>query len=140
MRAEIEALKEFQSVLQQKTGVEEHLVGQNFIAGSDTASLRAKLVEEEAQELYDALQLEDTSQVLKECCDVLYVVYGVAAVYNLPLEEAFWRVHENNMLKLKSASIREDGKLMKPPGLPKVQLGDLVARLQQANSGTEGIR
>ena len=64
---------------------------------------RRKLIEEEFEELNDAVLLkEGKEQELKELCDLLYVVYG--AVYERGLSSviapAFNRVHDNNMLKL----------------------------------------
>lgn len=93
---------------------------------------RKALILEETKELLDEMpQLEDSvhdhEHMLKEACDVLYVVYGLAAALGWDIDHAFKRVHANNMLKLQNGSIRDDGKLLKPTNHPKVDLSDLVA-------------
>ena len=90
--------------------------------------LRMNLVEEEFKELEDG---EDPEHVLKELCDLLYVVYGFAATYGWDIDEAFNRVHESNMSKLGPDGYpiyREDGKIMKGPNYKEPYLGDLVGK------------
>lgn len=115
-----EALIEFHKTMFNKTGDWKADTNQKLIIGNPTAQLRAALISEEALELCDALLLEDESQVRKELCDLLYVLYGTVVVFNLPIEEDFERVHENNMLKFKTASVGPNGKLIKHPDHPKV--------------------
>ena len=87
--------------------------------------LRRKLIREEVDELIEAMCFEDREAVAKELADVLYVVLPVAFIFDIPIQEVFNRVHDNNMLKLNNATIREDGKILKDPNHPKVVLGDL---------------
>ena len=101
--------------------------------------LRLKLLREEFYELElevaDAIYLqkhhkrepgeEHKAAILKEMCDLQYVLSGLAVSLDLPLEEAFNRVHANNMTKL-GGPVREDGKIMKPEGYKKVNLEDMV--------------
>ena len=57
-------------------------------------------------------------QLTKELADLLYVVYGTAVTFNLPLQEVFEEVHKSNMSKLGDDGrpiYREDGKVMKGP-------------------------
>jgi hypothetical protein len=54
------------------------------------------------------------------------VIFGTAAIYGLYIEEAFARVHENNMLKLTTGNLNDLGKFVKAKDHPKVYLGDLV--------------
>lgn len=61
---------------------------------------------------------EAMAHVLKELCDLLYVAYGFAVAYNLPVLEAFNRVHASNMSKLGNDGKpihRDDGKVLKGP-------------------------
>ena len=89
-------------------------------------SMRFKLITEELSEFTDAT---DKENLLKELADLLYVVYGYAATYGLPIDEAFKRVHESNMSKLGDDGkplYREDGKVLKGPNYKPADLDDLV--------------
>ena len=71
-----------------------------------------------------------TQEELKEMADLLYVIYGYANARGWDIEEAFRRVHENNLGRMYqpdgTIKRREDGKIMKNKDYPKVDLGDLV--------------
>lgn len=57
-------------------------------------------------------------RLLKELCDVLYVVYGTAYRLGYDLDGAFAEVHRSNMSKLGDDGkpvYREDGKVLKGP-------------------------
>jgi predicted HAD superfamily Cof-like phosphohydrolase len=96
--------------------------------------LRHALLKEESKEadaafldVYDDLDNEEFREHLtKELCDVIYVAIGAAVDLGLDLELAFQRVHENNMLKIANCTVREDGKLVKSPDHPQVELGDCI--------------
>ena len=93
---------------------------------NDLEFMRFALIEEEFQEFEGA---SDKENALKELADILYVVYGYAATYGLPIDEAFKRVHESNMSKLGDDGkplYREDGKVLKGPNYKPADLGDLV--------------
>ena len=100
---------------------------EKFKLGSDLESFRFGLISEE----YDELQ-EETYPVaiLKELADLIYVCYGLAVTFGWDLDEAVRRVHENNMGRMYHAGNvikrRGDGKIIKNPDYPKVELGDLV--------------
>ena len=81
--------------------------------------LRRELIQEEFKELMTAPYLDE---VMKEACDLVYVVLGM-------FDEAFSRVHESNMSKLGEDGkpiYREDGKVLKGPDFFKPDLSDLV--------------
>jgi len=124
------ALHEFQRAVYSKTflhpSAKYQKTGQLFEAGSKSAELCATLVAEETGELIEALGQKTADEVLKELVDVIYVVVRIAAIYGWPLEEAFSRVHENNMAKVANGIVRNDGKLTKAANHPKVDLKDLV--------------
>lgn len=125
----VDTLVEFQTTLADKLPEPYkslHVVDQKFEPGSPTAILRSNLICEEALELGKALREENLHQVLKETCDLLYVLLGVVAVYNLPLFLAYDRVHKNNMRKIINGTVNDEGKLTKPPNHPKVDLSDLL--------------
>ncbi len=107
--------------------------------------LRINLIAEEAQEaetdMCDLWDLKDPNYIdtekevseakkrlTKELADILYVVWGTAISFGLPLEEVFKRVHESNMSKLGEDGkpiYREDGKVLKGPNYKPVNLEDL---------------
>lgn len=115
-----ELLEEFQKAAFNKTGDWRADTGQVFLKSNPTAIHRAELIKEESLELIDALLLEDLDAVRKEICDLLYVVFGTVATYNLSTNRDFLKVHENNMLKIKTGTVREDGKLIKHSQHPRV--------------------
>lgn len=81
-----------------------------------TAALRLKLLWEEFQELTYAMAYEDVKQVAKELADLLYVTYGTANAYGIPMDEVFTEVHKSNMSKMPPDGVikyREDGKILK---------------------------
>ncbi len=97
--------------------------------------LRMKLIYEELQEVIDALHAEDVTNLAKELADLLYVVYGMADEYGIPIDRVFRAVHESNMTKLGADGhpvYRHDGKVIKGPNYREPDLwfilkGDSVA-------------
>lgn len=91
----------------------------------DALMLRLRLITEEFQEVEAELDLmidddvfASAENLTKELADLLYVVYGTAEVFGLPLEKAFEEVHRSNMSKLGSDGkpvYRADGKVLKGP-------------------------
>ena len=95
-------------------------------AEADTVMLRRKLIVEEFEELMSAPYLDD---VMKEACDLVYVVMGMFVEFGWDFEEAFDRVHKSNMSKLGEDGLpiyREDGKVLKGPNYEPADLSDLV--------------
>jgi len=88
--------------------------------------LRRELIQEEFKELMSAPYLDE---VMKEACDLVYVVLGMFVEFGWDFDEAFARVHESNMSKLGEdgkPSYREDGKDLKGPDFFKAHLTDLL--------------
>lgn len=77
-------------------------------------TLRSRLIQEEFEELQEAMQSKDLSAVAKELADLLYVVYGTAVSLGIDMEPVFKEVHRSNMSKVGGYK-REDGKWVKPP-------------------------
>lgn len=92
--------------------------------------LYAALIAEEADEWRSEYQHDTKEEQLKELADLVYVVYGFANAKGWDLDEAVRRVHMNNLGRCiqpdGSVQRRADGKIMKNPDYPKVELGDLV--------------
>lgn len=90
---------------------------------------RAALITEEFlevdQELIGLAEVVNTeywpdviTRVAKELADLLYVVYGTAEEFGIPMEAVFKAVHESNMSKVwddGKVHYRSDGKVLKPP-------------------------
>lgn len=83
-------------------------------------NLRLTLIQEEKNEVEDAIldaaTEEDIADIAKELADLVYVVYGTALAYGIPLDKVIEEVHRSNMTKVVDGSVirREDGKILKP--------------------------
>ena len=80
--------------------------------------LRKKLIEEEFQELKDAIKDKDIIEVADALTDILVVTYGAGAAFGIDLDKCFEEVHRSNMSKLSKEGkpiYNEFGKVMKGP-------------------------
>jgi len=79
--------------------------------------LREDLIQEESNELSVAIANRDLVGVADALADLLYVVYGTAAEFGLPIDDIFEEVHRSNMSKAgpDGPIYREDGKVLKGP-------------------------
>jgi predicted HAD superfamily Cof-like phosphohydrolase len=80
-----------------------------------TQTLRLRLIQEEFDELKEALSQKDVVGVAKELADLLYVVYGTAVSCGIDVQPVFKEVHRSNMSKV-GGHKRADGKWVKPAG------------------------
>jgi len=71
-----------------------------FEKDPDTVSLRLSLIEEEVDELKNALIHHDMIETVDALADILYVTYGAGSALGLDLDKAFDLVHKSNMSKL----------------------------------------
>lgn len=83
------------------------------IPAGATKDLRVRLIQEEFDELKEALAHENLAAVAKEMADLLYVVYGTAVSYGIDMEPVFQEVHRSNLSKVGGYK-RADGKWVKP--------------------------
>lgn len=80
--------------------------------------LRRDLISEEYWEYDRAVENGDLVNLAQELADILYVTYGTALEYGIPLDEVIAEVHASNMSKLDSDGkviLRDDGKILKGP-------------------------
>ena len=91
-----------------------------------TQRLRLRLIQEEFDELKEALQRADDAAIAKELADLLYVVYGTAVSCGIDMEPVFREVHRSNMTKV-GGHKREDGKWVKPPTYSPASVAPLLA-------------
>jgi len=81
-----------------------------------TRELRLDLIQEEFEELQEAIDNNDMVEVADALTDLLYVIYGAGHAFGIDLDECFLEVHESNMSKLGPdgrAIRRDDGKILK---------------------------
>lgn len=74
-------------------------------------NLRRKLIAEEIDELATAMNTNNLIDIADALADVLYVVFGTAVTYGIPIDEIFVEVHRSNMTK--STEKNEYGKTIK---------------------------
>jgi hypothetical protein len=90
--------------------------------------LYEKLIAEEYDEW--SKEVLDAHNELKELSDLVYVCYGYAKAKDWNLDEAIRRVHRNNVGRCLqpdgTVKRREDGKILKNPNFPKVDLKDCL--------------
>ena len=90
--------------------------------------LRIDLIQEELNELKDAITNNDIIEVADALTDILYVTYGAGHSFGINLDKCFDEVQDSNMSKLdenKQPIYSENGKVMKgpnyyPPNLKKI--------------------
>ena len=91
--------------------------------------LRISLIEEELEELKEAMGKEDMVGVADALTDILYVTYGAGAAFGIDLDKCFEEVHYSNMSKLDRDGrpiYREDGKILKGPDYFEPNLEKIV--------------
>ena len=98
-----------------------------------TRRLRIRLIQEEFDELQEAMGGQDLAAVAKELADLLYVVYGTAVAYGMDMEPVFREVHRSNLTKVGGYK-RADGKWVKPATYSPAQVGPLLAA-----QGAQGV-
>ena len=91
--------------------------------------LRISLIEEELEELKEAIENKDIVEVADALTDILYVTYGAGAAFGIDLDKCFEEVHNSNMSKLDRNGrpiYREDGKILKGPDYFEPNLEKIV--------------
>ena len=93
-------------------------------------SLRCDLINEEFQELQDAIRKKDIQEVADALTDILYVTYGAGHAFGINLDKCFQEVQSSNMSKLGEDGkpiYNDKGKVMKGPNYFKPDLNKFVA-------------
>ena len=93
-------------------------------------SLRHDLIKEELNELKEAIDNKDITEVADALTDILYVTYGAGHAFGINLDKCFDEVQNSNMSKLGSDGkpiYNDKGKVMKGPNYFKPDLNKFVA-------------
>ena len=93
-------------------------------------SLRHDLIKEELNELKEAIDNKDITEVADALTDILYVTYGAGHAFGIDLDKCFDEVQNSNMSKLGSDGkpiYNDKGKVMKGPNYFKPNLHKFVA-------------
>ena len=97
--------------------------------GDKITSLRCDLINEELQELQDAIKRKDIKEVADALTDILYVTYGAGHAFGIDLDKCFDEVQKSNMSKLGKDGkpiFNEFGKVMKGPDYFKPDLSKFI--------------
>ena len=92
--------------------------------------LRISLIEEELDELKQAIKENNIKEVADALTDILYVTYGAGHAFGINLDKCFEEVQNSNMSKLdeNGKPIYNDvGKVMKGPSYFKPDLSKFVS-------------
>tara|TARA_B100000424_G_scaffold74107_1_gene55026 strand:+ start:135 stop:506 length:372 start_codon:yes stop_codon:yes gene_type:complete len=107
----------------EKVGIFMKTFGQEVKSRSELSNekinnLRISLIEEELDELKQAISDNNIKEVADALTDILYVTYGAGHAFGINLDNCFDEVQESNMSKLDKNGkpiYNESGKVMKGP-------------------------
>jgi predicted HAD superfamily Cof-like phosphohydrolase len=91
--------------------------------------LRVDLIEEELNELKEAIKNNDLVEVADALTDILYVTYGAGHSFGVDLDKCFDEVQRSNMSKLGEDGnpiYNESGKVMKGPNYSAPDLKKII--------------
>ena len=91
--------------------------------------ISALLLDEEHEELQEALAEGDRLAIAKEMADLAYVLWGSAQAWGIDLDLAIELVHKSNMTKLVEDGkpiFRHDGKVVKGPNYKEPEMEGAV--------------
>ena len=91
--------------------------------------LRIDLIQEELNELKEAIEKKDIVEVADALTDILYVTYGAGHSFGINLDDCFAEVQRSNMSKLDKDGkpiFSESGKVLKGPNYFKPDLKQYI--------------
>ena len=94
-----------------------------------TIQLRFDLIQEELNELKEAINNNDIIEVADALTDILYVTYGAGHSFGVDLDSCFNEVQNSNMSKLGDNGkpiYNESGKVMKGPNYFKPNIKKII--------------
>ena len=96
---------------------------------SKIVQLRINLIQEELNELKEAINNNDIIEVADALTDILYVTYGAGHSFGVDLDSCFNEVQNSNMSKLGDDGkpiYNESGKVMKGPNYFKPNIKKII--------------
>ena len=96
---------------------------------SKTMELRFNLIQEELNELEEAMKTKNLKEVADALTDILYVTYGAGYAYGIDLDKCFKEVQRANMSNLGKDGkpiYNDQGKVMKGPNYIEPDLSKFV--------------
>lgn len=120
-----EKVREFHEIYKCATGE----IGKPDISDKALMNLRKGLVDEEYQELLQALEEDNIVEVADALGDLLYVIYGWGITIGLDMDAIVAEIHRSNLSKLGADGkpiYREDGKVLKGPDFTQPNLKPIV--------------
>ena len=96
---------------------------------SKIVQLRIDLIQEELNELKEAINNNDIIEVADALTDILYVTYGAGHSFGIDLDSCFNEVQNSNMSKLGDDGkpiYNESGKVMKGPNYFKPNIKKII--------------
>ena len=94
-----------------------------------TMQLRFDLIQEELNELEEAMKTKNLKEVADALTDILYVTYGAGHAFGVNLDKCFDEVQRSNMSKLGNDGkpiYNDEGKVMKGPKYFKPDLSKFL--------------
>ena len=91
--------------------------------------LRIDLINEELEELKEAIKQKNLLEVADALTDILYVTYGAGHAFGIDLDKCFDEVQNSNMSKLDENGkpiYNDSGKVMKGPNYYKPNLSKFL--------------
>lgn len=110
-----------------------HVAGSPSVPDPKTKILRERLIQEEFDELKEAMKAENLPAIAKELADLLYVVYGTAVSYGIDMAPVFREVQRSNMSKIGGYK-RDDGKWVKPPTYSPARIEPILESQQRRSA------
>lgn len=96
----------------------------------DIMLLRGKLIQEEFQELTQAISQPDFAKIVDSSLDLVYVLLGLLVAMGVDARPIWQAIQEANMAKA-GGPIRVDGKVLKPEGWTHPNVAHIIA--EQSN-------
>jgi predicted HAD superfamily Cof-like phosphohydrolase len=120
----------------EKVGLFMKTFGQEVKAKSSLSTnkineLRINLINEELEELKEAIKNKDLKETIDALTDILYVTYGAGHAFGVNLDECFDEIQKSNMSKLGEDGkpiYNEAGKVMKGPNYFKPDLSKFLKK------------
>ena len=97
---------------------------------NNIVKLRLYLIQEELEELQEAIKQKDLLEVADALTDILYVTYGAGHAFGVNLDQCFEEVQKSNMSKLGNDGkpiYNKNGKVLKGPNYFKPDLKQFLA-------------